>query len=102
MALLSAFSKTPAPLLKLPEGSFSVDREGNILVSTIPSTFPAELVNDIAQRVLTAFRGAAATQLPLSELIIHFPSLKITARELRGGAIVFLAPIAIYTENSHP
>jgi len=79
-------------LLKLPAGSFTVDREGCVLIATLPSSFPAELVNQIAEDVLAAFRAAAAAQLPLSELIINYPSLKITARELRGGAVVFLAP----------
>ena len=41
-----------------------------------------------------AFSEAAAAQLPLAELIINYPSLKIAARELRGGAIVFLSPKA--------
>jgi len=38
------------------------------------------------------FRQARKAQLPLAEMTIHFSSLKITARELRGGAIIFLAP----------
>ncbi len=41
-----------------------------------------------------AFNEAATAQLPLTELVINYPSLKITARELRGGAIVFLSPKA--------
>src|SRR5881397_2658761 len=96
MGLLTLFAKAPRPLLKLPSGSFTVDREGCVLIATLPSSFPAELVNQIAQDVLAAFRSAAAAQLPLSELIINYPSLKITARELRGGAIVFLAPKAAH------
>jgi hypothetical protein len=79
-------------LLKLPSGSFTVDREGSVLVGTLPSSFPEELVEDISEQVLAAFREAADAHLPLSELVINYPSLKITARELRGGAIIFLAP----------
>ena len=30
--------------------------------------------------------------MPLSEIIIHYSALKLLARELRGGAIVFLMP----------
>jgi len=30
--------------------------------------------------------------MPLSELTLQFGSLQITARELRGGAIIFLTP----------
>ena len=93
MAFLSFFAKKPvATLLKLPAGSFTVDREGSVVAGTLPSSFPVELVADIGQKVLNAFRAAVAAQLPLSELIIHYPSLRITARELRGGAIIFLAP----------
>ena len=92
MGLLTLFAKAPGPLLKLPAGSFTVDREGCVLIATLPSSFPAELVNQIAHDVLAAFRTAATAQLPLSELIINYPSLKITARELRGGAVVFLSP----------
>lgn len=94
MGLLDFFSKPTKPtLMRLPAGSFTVDRTGRKLVSTLPSSFPEELVNDIATQVQTTFREAQEAQLPLSELVIHFPSLKIIARELRGGALVFLVPI---------
>jgi hypothetical protein len=92
MGLLSLFSKSAPTLLTLPSGSFSVDRRGEVLVGTLPSSFPRELVDEVARRVLTAFRDAAAAQLPLSTLNIHFASLKITARELRGGAIIYFSP----------
>ena len=91
MGLLNLFSKPPASLLRLPSGSFTVDREGRVLMGTLPSSFPAELVSDIAHQMLTAFRDAASAQLPLAELVINYPSLKISARELRGGAIIFLS-----------
>ena len=32
--------------------------------------------------------------MPLAEVSLHFGSLRITARELRGGAIIFLLPQA--------
>ena len=94
MGLLSFFAKTAPTLLRLPSGSFSVDREGSVLTSTLPSSFPASLVRDIAQQVRAAFGEAAKAQLPLAELTINYPSLKICARELRGGAIVFISPKA--------
>ena len=37
-------------------------------------------------------REARTAQLPLAEVSIHFASLRITARELRGGALIFLFP----------
>ena len=92
MGMLSLFSKPAPTLLSLPTGSFTLDRHGAMLVSTLPSSFPAELVAEIGREVLATFRDAAAAQLPLSGLIISYPSLNITARELRGGALIFLSP----------
>ena len=94
MGLLNLFAKPVPSLVRLPSGSFTVDWEGCVLMGTLPSSFPASLVKDIAQQVRAAFSEAAAAQLPLTELVLHYPSLKIAARELRGGAIVFLSPKA--------
>ena len=96
MGLLSLFTKSAPSLLRLPSGSFTVDREGKVIVGTLPSSFPTSLAYDIGQQVLAAFREGEAAQLPLSVLTITYPSLKITAREMRGGAIIFLAPLAPY------
>ena len=96
MGLLTIFAKPQAPLLKLPSGSFTVDRDGSVLIGTVSSSFPRELIGDIAQQVLATFREAQSANLPLSELVINYPSLKITARELRGGAVIFLTPKALY------
>ncbi len=94
MGFLNFFRKPAPTLLRLPSGSFTVDREGCFLTGTLPSSFPTALVKDIALQVRTTFSEAAAAQLPLTELVIHYPSFKIIARELRGGAIVFLSPKA--------
>ena len=95
MGLLSFFSRGADTnmLVRLPAGSFTVDKTGRVLVSTLPSSFPDKLVDDIATQVRDTFRDAQTAQLPLNELIIHFPTLKIIARELRGGALIFLVPI---------
>ena len=92
MGLLTLFSKPAPKLLQLPSGSITVDRNGNVLIGTVPSSFPVELLHDIAGRVLAAFRDAEAAQLPLEQLIINYPTLKISARELRGGAMIFFSP----------
>jgi len=94
MGLLSLFTRSTPVLLRLPAGSFTVDRDGCVLMGTLPSSFPVSLVKDIARQVRAGFGEATAAQLPLAELVINYPSLKITARELRGGAIVFLSPRA--------
>jgi hypothetical protein len=100
MGLLTLFTKPASTLHRLPSGSFTVTREGKVLIGTLPSTFPIGLVRDIADQVLGAFREADAAQLPLSVLTINYPSLKITAREMRGGAMVFLAPREPYAPAS--
>lgn len=92
MGFLNFFTKATPSLLRLPSGSFTVDRAGILLTRTLPSSFPEDLLCDVAKRVLTAFREANEAQLPLSQLIIDYPSLRITARELRGGAMIFLTP----------
>lgn len=92
MGVMKWFQRSAPPLTRLPSGSFTVDRAGRVLVGTVSSSFPAATVQEIGRRVLEAFHEAQAAQLPLSELVIHYGCLKITARELRGGAIVFLSP----------
>jgi hypothetical protein len=82
-------------LLRLPNGCFSVDRDNRLVVSTLPSTFPMQKVEHIGRTVLEAFRGAAACQIPLREMTINFGTLRITARELRGGAIIYLIPSSL-------
>ena len=92
MGFLNFKSKPAAALMRLPSGCFTVDRAGKVVTSTLPQSFPGPLTQEIAGHVLATFRDAQAAQLPLSELIVHYASLKLIARELRGGAIVFLTP----------
>ncbi len=92
------FKSSPPPnLMRLPTGSFTVDREGRIITSTVTQSFPIDLLREIGTHVLTAFQAAQTAELPLSELIVHYSSLTLTARELRGGAIVFLSPQTLST-----
>ena len=80
------------PPRKLPAGCFSVDRAGTVLASTLPHSFPARNMQAISEVVLAIFRSAPRHGLQLSELNLRYETLIITARELRGGAIVFLTP----------
>jgi hypothetical protein len=50
------------------------------------------LLKEIARDVLKMFHEARDAQMPLAEITINFASLRVTARELRGGAIIFLFP----------
>ena len=100
MGLLRFFTpKAEATVLRLPQGSFSVDPDGSMLAGTLPSSFPAEMANLIATAVLAVFRSAGEAHLSISSICIQYPSLKITAREMRGGAMIFLTPKALPRNN---
>jgi hypothetical protein len=95
MGFLNLFSRKTASrsrLTRLPSGSFTLDREGRVMTSTLPQSFPQAQMREIGQKVLSSFRAAQKAQMPLVEIIVHFSALKILARELRGGAIIFLMP----------
>jgi hypothetical protein len=97
MGILNLLSKRGSQagagtLVRLPTGSFTVDPTGKVVASTLPQSFPAAQVRQIGNLVLATFRAAHEANLPLMELIVDYAALKLTARELRGGAIIFLAP----------
>jgi hypothetical protein len=92
MGLLKKLFRRPAGVQELPSGSLTVDRNGNTITTTISSSYPASLLREITKEVLKIFGEAREAQVPLAEVSIHFASLRITARELRGGAIIFLFP----------
>ena len=93
MGLLSRFAKpSTVTLMRLPSGCFTVDRTGRVLINTLPRSFPLSIVQEIGRLVLSTFRSAQEAHSPLSEFVADYSALKLTARELRGGAIVFLTP----------
>jgi hypothetical protein len=63
-----------------------------VVTTTVSSAYPKALLRDIGHEVLALFREARAAQMPMAEVSLHYASLHITARELRGGAIIFLFP----------
>lgn len=95
MGLLDFFSsKKDAPTIdRLPNGSFTVDRDGNVLTSTLPRSFSEAIVREIGKTVMEAMSSAREANLPVTELIVYFSGLKVTAKEQRGGVMIFLAPI---------
>ena len=99
MGLLKFFSRSGPAVQKLPSGSFTVDREGNIVTTTVASSYPRDLLEEIAKEILRLFRDSRAAQISANELTLHFASFQITARELRGGAIVFLSPKTTSSPN---
>lgn len=93
MGLLNLFTGKCNPEVQvLPSGSLTIDRDAQILASTVSSAVPEDLLKEIGARVLQLFRQARNAQVPITELTLHFASLRITARELRGGAMIFLTP----------
>ena len=84
--------RSRAAVQQLPSGSIAVDREGNVVTSTVSSAYSKDLLREIGRDVLALFREAREAQMPLAEVSINFVSLRITARELRGGAVIFLFP----------
>ena len=92
MGILKKFFGGPAAVQQLPIGTIMVDRDGKITTSTISSAFPQPLLLGIGKDVLELFREARKAHIPMAEVSLHFGSLRITARELRGGAMIFLIP----------
>jgi hypothetical protein len=99
MGFLNLFAK-PNTLLQLPRGSFTVDQEGRVIASTLPRAFPEEFAEEIALQVLGSFRAAQKAKVSLNEMVVQYANLKITARELRGGAIIFLVPRTLSSQTS--
>jgi hypothetical protein len=85
---------TAGELQRLPTGAFTVDAQGRVVSSTVPQAVPAALVREIGQCVVAVFQGASKANLSFSELVAQYATFKITAREMRGGAIIFLSPKA--------
>ena len=81
-----------AAVQQLPSGGVAVDRDGNVITATVSSNYSRDLLRAVGRDVLTLFHEAREAQMPLAEVNIHFVSLHITARELRGGAVIFLFP----------
>jgi hypothetical protein len=100
MGLLKWFSDARPAIRRLPAGSFTVDRHGNVMTATVASAFPRGPLDDIAREVLSLFREARASQMPLAEISLQFASLHITARDLQGGAIIFLSPQNVFATQS--
>jgi hypothetical protein len=92
MGFLKKLFGSRAAIQQLPTGSITMDRDGQIVTSTVSSMYPRASLQAIGRDVLRLFREARSAEIPLTELDIHFASLRITARELRGGTLIFIFP----------
>jgi hypothetical protein len=93
MGFLSKLFGGSRPTIRtLPSGSLTVSRNGDILTSTVSSVYPQPMLTEIAREVLRQFNEAREARLSLAELSLHFASLRVTAREIQGGAVIFLSP----------
>jgi hypothetical protein len=92
MGFLSKFFSSKPTVRSLPSGSITVSRAGEILASTVSSSYPQPMLVEIGKEVVREFQDARQAQLSLSEISLHFGSLRITAREIQGGAVIFLTP----------
>lgn len=103
MGFLKKIFGSQADVQMLPSGTITVDRNGNVVTSTVSSAFSKKLLKVIASDVLEMLNEARAAQTPLAEVSLHFGSLRLTARELRGGAIIFLLPqAALFPTTNSP
>ena len=97
MGILKPFARTTkvSGIERLPSGSFTLHRGGAVVASTLPSTFPQQKLLEIGRTVLAAFKSAAEIDLALTDLNIHFSGMLITARDLRGGTLIFIQPVTL-------
>jgi hypothetical protein len=103
MGLLKPFSREAKPLRpeRLPSGCFTLHRGGELVASTLPSSFSNATMLEIGRTVVEAFNQALEANLPLTDLHLHFSGLLITAREMRGGALIFLQPATLHLPHTH-
>jgi hypothetical protein len=92
MGLLNLFKANSASAEALPSGSFTVDRGGGVIASTINSRFPEKKLSEISAVMLAAFSEARNAGLPITDLTFTLGTLSIRAVEMRGGAMIFLTP----------
>ena len=103
MGFLKLFSK-PGPnhtkLTRPPAGSLAIDRAGLVVASTLPSEISRTVVEQTGKAALNAFAASRKINAPLSDLVVQFNGFKIIARELRGGALIFLQPETPNRDNA--
>jgi len=92
MGLLNIFKAKTGGSADLPSGSFTVDRSGSVIASTITTRFPKSALLEIAETTLRIFSDARNAQMSFTEVNMKFGAIDIRAVEMRGGAMIFLSP----------
>lgn len=77
-----------------------MDVQGHVVSSTVPHSVPEATVKEIGRQILAVFASARRANLQFSELNVQYAAFKITARAMRGGAIIFLVPRALQSVSS--
>ena len=103
MGLLKPFSRQQKSLRpeRLPSGCFTLHRGGGLVSSTLPSSFSQDTILEIGREVMRIFSSAQDANLALTDLHLNFSGLTITARELRGGALIFFQPATPQLPHTH-
>jgi hypothetical protein len=86
-----AKSKAMGPA-RFPRGSYTVSSAGNIVISTLPGSFPRDRMTAIGKVIISTLASARVLGTPFTELAADFAGLEIRARDLAGGAIIFITP----------
>lgn len=84
--------RTPLVPKKIPAGSFVISRSGRVLVSTFPQKVPQSVLVAVGGVVLRAFSKGEEMGMRLDHLEALYGAMRITARRLHSGALVFLLP----------
>jgi len=77
---------------QFPCGSYTVSAAGKVVVSSLPANFPRVIMEVIGKVVLSAFASAREMDSPVTELAADFAGLEVRARDVTGGAIIFITP----------
>jgi len=114
MGFLKLFSKTNAALQRLPAGSLTVDRTGKVVTTTVASSYPPQLLQEISTEVLRIYndwlhdfcrtsphRLIGLANIPNHDMDVAFPRVQRLLRARLGvadgsPALAFLADQEFY------
>ncbi len=83
----------PARSFDIPQGAFTYDSAGGIVVGSVPTDWLEAYGPQLVSVFRKAFTSAEQKGLPLAEIALHYAGARITARDLRGGGIVYVFPV---------